>query len=474
MAPRFRLAIALGLILSAVASLAAPAAAQQRLDPGLARRVDSVFGRFTAPGSPGCALGVVRDGRLDYARGYGLASIELGVAITPATVFDIVSVSKQFTAMAFVLLAQDGKLALDDEIQKFLPEIPRFAKPIRIRHLLHHTSGLRDYIDLLGASGVQEEMVTGDREALEILARQRGTNFEPGAEFLYSNTGFFLLSVIVQRASGHSLREFAAERIFRPLGMLHTQFVDRHDLIVPGKAGSYAMGGGGFRLALANWEQTGDGAVNTTVEDLLLWDRNFYDPRVGGAAALRELQTPGVLNDGKPITYALGLVVDSYRGVRAVTHGGSWAGFRAQLSRYPDQKTSVMVLCNLAQSAPGMLAGRVADILLGGQLSAPPGRPPAALAAAPVTWDHSALASLAGTYRSDELLADWKISVEHDTAYVRVGPTAPEVMAPLASDSLRVAGFQVGVVRLNDRISGITLTSRGVRGLFLTRIDDAR
>jgi CubicO group peptidase (beta-lactamase class C family) len=317
-------------------------------------------------------------------------------------------------------------------------------------------------------------MVTGDRDALEILARQKGANFEPGVEYLYSNSGFFLLSVIVQRASGRSLREFAAERIFRPLGMVHTQFVDRHDMVVPGKAGSYAMGQGGFRLALANWEQTGDGAVNTTVEDLFQWDRNFYDPRVGGAGALRELLTPGVLNDGKPITYALGLTVDSYRGVRSVTHGGSWAGFRAQLSRYPDQKTSVIVLCNLAESAPGMLATRVTDILLGGKLGEAPSRAPVAPAPARFAVDAASLASLAGTYRSSELLADWTISVERDTAYVRVGPAAPEPMVPLAADSLRAAGFRIGVVRLNDRVAGITLTSRGVRGLFLSRVDPSR
>src|ERR1041385_6854545 len=202
--------------------------------PALAARVDSVFAAFTAPGSPGCALGVVQDGRLGYSGGYGLASIELGVPITSRTVFDIGSVSKQFTAMAVLLLAREGKLSLDDEIQKYLPEIPRYARPVTSRHLLHHTSGLRDYIDLLGWSGVQEESVTGDRDALAILARQRAANFEAGAEYLYSNSGFFLLSVIVRRASGKSLRAFAAERIFGPLGMRHSFYLDDHNEIVPG------------------------------------------------------------------------------------------------------------------------------------------------------------------------------------------------------------------------------------------------
>src|SRR5262245_20844180 len=281
----------------------------QALDPATAAQVDSVFARFTTPGSPGCALGVMRDGRLVYAKGYGLASIELNRPITPSTIFDLGSVSKQFTALAVVLLAQDGKLSLDDEIQKYLPEIPRYSRPVTIRHLLHHTSGLRDYIDLLGWSGVQEESVTGDRDALAILARQQAPNFEAGAEYLYSNTGFFLLSVIVRRASGRSLRAFAAERIFGPLGMRHSFYLDNHNEIVPDKAGSYSPRGSGFQLALANWEQTGDGGVQTSVEDLLQWERNFGSGAVGGELAIRTLEVPGVLNNGTAINYALGQVV---------------------------------------------------------------------------------------------------------------------------------------------------------------------
>jgi CubicO group peptidase (beta-lactamase class C family) len=435
--------------------------------------VDSVFGPFTAPGSPGCALGIVRSGGLVYARGYGLASIELGVPITSRTVFDIGSVSKQFTAMAVVLLAREGKLSLDDEIQNYLPEIPRYSRPVTIRHLLHHTSGLRDYIDLLVWSGLDEEAVTDDNDALGILARQRGANFEAGAEFRYSNTGFFLLSVLVRRVSGKSLRDFAAERIFGPLGMSHTQYLDRHDQIVPGKAASYARAAGGFRLALANWEQTGDGAVNTTVEDLLAWDGNFSSGRVGGDAALRELQTAGVLNDGKPITYALGLVVDRYRGARTVAHGGSWAGFRAQLTRFPDLGTSIIVLCNLAEAGPGALAARVADLVLGERLTGappatrpPPGRASPALLASP--------AELAGTWHSDELLADWRITVRGDSLFARAGLGRAARLRPVARDTFEVAGARLAVVRQGERATGLRMSSRGVHDLLLTRTTDGR
>ena len=451
---------------------AGPARAQNgdELDPSLVPRIDSVFRRFGAPGSPGCALGVMRGGKLAYAKGYGLASIELGVPITPATVFDIGSVSKQFTALAVVLLAQDGKLSLDDEIQKYLPEIPRYGRPVTLRHLLHHTSGIRDYIDLLSWSGVQEESVTGDREALEILTRQKDPNFVAGAEFLYSNSGFFLLSVMVRRASGQSLREFAAQRIFGPLGMTHTFYLDRHDEIVPGKAASYAPARpAGFRLALANWEQTGDGAVQTTVEDLLRWDGNFGSGAVGGAAAIRELESTGVLNDGKAIEYALGLNVDTYRGLRRVSHGGSWAGFRAQLTRFPEQRVAISTLCNVANAVPSSLATRVAEVVLGAAFTAPPPSqgpftplPGATLSARP-------LADYAGRYRSDELLADWIVFVASDSLHLRIGPTFEDTLRFGPGGAVSSVG-RVQFVEAEGKIVGITLNSRGARNFRLTKV----
>ena len=464
--PRLRSLLALTLfgLVTGVASAQEPAATD-------ARRIDSLFGRFSVPGSPGCALGVMREGRLVYARGYGLASIELGVPITPATVFDIGSVSKQFTALAIVLLAQDGKLSLDDEIQKYVPEVPRYAKPVTLRHLLHHTSGIRDYIDVLSWSGVQEESVTGDREALEALTRQKAPNFAAGAEFLYSNSGFFLLSVVVRRASGQSLRQFAAERIFAPLGMSHTFYLDRHDEIVPGKAGSYSpagQAGGQFRLALANWEQTGDGAVQTTVEDLLHWEGNFNTGAVGGTSALRELETTGVLNDGKPISYALGLVVDTYRGLRRVSHGGSWAGFRAQLTRFPEQHTAISVLCNLASAGPSQLAQRVADILLAGELKAPATNPFTPFTGQPGSPTRQ-LADYVGRYHSDELLADWVVRLAGDSLRVSIGPLVEETVA-LTPQGFRFAGAQLRFLETDGRVTGISLTSRGARDFLLTRI----
>jgi CubicO group peptidase (beta-lactamase class C family) len=353
---------------------ASPLAGQAGLSDDVTRRIDTVFARFERPGSPGCALGVYRDGRLVYARGYGSAHLELDVPITPATVFDLGSTSKQFTAMSILLLAKDGKLSLDDDVRRFLPELPSYARPITIRHLLHHTSGLRDYLTLMALAGESFDNVSTDEDALDLIVRQRALDFTPGSEWEYSNTGFFLLSLIVKRASGQSLREFAAARIFGPLRMTHTQFRDDHRSIIPNRAAAYDPpdSTGAYHIDVSNFEQTGDGAVHTTVEDLLLWDRNFYSGQVGGPEVLAEMVRPGTLNDGTALDYASGLMVGSYRGLRTVSHGGSWGGYRAELLRFPTETLSVACLCNVARSNPTGLARRVADVVLADRLAPAP------------------------------------------------------------------------------------------------------
>jgi CubicO group peptidase (beta-lactamase class C family) len=350
---------------------ARPVAGQAGLPGDLTRRIDTVFAPFERPGSPGCALGVYRDGRMVYARGYGSAHLELDVPITPATVFDLGSTSKQFTAMSILLLAKDGKLSLDDDVRRFLPELPSYGRPITIRHLLHHTSGLRDYLTLMALAGESFDNVSTDEDALDLIVRQRALDFTPGSQWEYSNTGFFLLSLIVKRAGGQSLREFAAARIFGPLAMTHTQFRDDHRSIIPHRAAAYDPpdSTGAYHIDVSNFEQTGDGAVHTTVEDLLLWDRNFYSGQVGGPEVLADMVRPGTLNDGTALDYASGLMVGSHRGLRTVSHGGSWGGYRAELLRFPTETLSVACLCNVGRSNPTGLARRVADVVLADRLA---------------------------------------------------------------------------------------------------------
>lgn len=407
-------------------------------------RIDSVFAKFDSSHSPGCALGIVRRGRTIYARGYGMADLENGTPISPRTVFDIGSTSKQFTAASIALLAADGRLSLDDDVRKLIPELPMYGKPITLRHLLQHTSGLRDYIGIMYLAGFRFADMTTDAEALDAITRQKALNFQPGSEHIYSNSGYFLASIIVERASGMSLGAFARKRIFEPLGMTSTVVRSRHAMLIPRRAIGYSPGdSNGFIIDMSNWEQTGDGAVHTTVEDLALWDENFYTPKVGGAQLLERLLATGKLDGGKALTYALGLFVDKYRGVRRVHHGGSWAGYRAELLRFPDQRVSVAVLCNLATASASDLARRVADVLVAEHLEPESPRPAdtvATGAAPPATRDAAAagaeLARYTGLYFDEATSAFRRVTIDSGHLVLNISGSALRLRA-LGGDRFR-------------------------------------
>lgn len=365
--------------------------------------VDAIFADLTKQGSPGCALGVYRDGKIAYAKGYGLADIEGGVPIAPQSVFDIGSTSKQFTASSILLLEKQHKLRLDDDIHTYIPELPDYGHKITILHLLNHTSGVRDYLSLFSLAGVNLDGVTTDDDGLAIIARQKALNFPPGSDFLYSNSGFFLLSVIVKRVSGKTLREFAVENIFQALGMTHTTYRDDHTMLIPNRALAYALGEkGSYKLRVSYFEQLGDGAVHTSVEDLQKWDENFYSAQLGGKDFLGEIQEQGKLSSGKTLEYAKGLVIGEHRGLHTVRHGGAWGGYRAELLRFPEQHFSVACLCNVGNANPERRANEVAEIYLGGIM-----KPKESVAAGSVpntpsgvSLSDEQLRPLVGTYRN--------------------------------------------------------------------------
>jgi CubicO group peptidase (beta-lactamase class C family) len=343
-----------------VTSSAHSAALQQ---PSFDVRVDRVFAQWDKPDSPGCALGIVKDGHLIYSRGYGIAVLEHDVPITPRSAFYIGSLSKQFTAMAVALLVQDGRLGLDDPIQKFVPELPAYEKPITIRNLLHHMSGLPEYMPLLMAAGWRPEAPFSNQDALQVVARQRTLAFEPGQRFAYSNTGYMLLAIIAERAARAGLDAFANTRIFAALNMTSTHFHADVSRLVKRRAYAYEPSpGGGLRLAPPVPARLGAGGIFTTVEDLVRWDQNFYDGRVGGDRLIKQITAPGTLNNGQPVEYAFGLEVREHAGRRVVEHGGSLAGYQAYFTRFPDQRLSVICLCNLSTIRAGDLAHAVADI----------------------------------------------------------------------------------------------------------------
>jgi len=361
-------------------------------------KIDAVFKDF-GPTTPGCAVGIYSAGEVLYAKGYGMANLDLNVPITPETLFDIGSTSKQFTAAAAVLLANEGKLSLSDDVRKYVPEVPDYGRVITIDHLLHHTSGLRDYDGLLNLAGHYEEDVTTDDDALDIIAAQKALNFETGTRWSYSNTGFFLISVIVKRVSGQTLADVAKARIFTPLGMEKTHFRNDHAAILKDRAVAYAPNPqGGFKIEMSNWDQLGDGAVNTNVLELAKWDGEFYDPKVGGAALINTLQLRGTLDDGKPTNYGRGLFLDTYRGLNRVQHGGAWAGYRAMLMRFPDQRLAIGLTCNVSNANTRGRAEAVADAVLEGAFQAGKAGTPTLK---PFVGPKLKAAALAGVYVSD-------------------------------------------------------------------------
>ena len=396
----FATAISLALLSS---SSSARAQGRSRPAESLAAHADSVFARFATSASPGCTAGVARDGTSILERAYGAANLEDRVPLQPGSILESGSVAKQFTAAAITLLALDGKLSLDDDVRRYLPEVPRFEAPITIRHLLNHTSGLRDQWGLLGIEGRGPgSQVHSAATTLDLVEHQRQLNFPPGSEYLYSNTGFTLLGVVVERVSGRSLADFTRERLFEPLGMTHTSWRDDFRRTVPGRATAYSGDARrGFRLDMPFTNIVGNGGLLTTVGDLLRWNENLDRPRVGGRAMAESLQVRGRLTDGRTISYALGLVVGSWNGVTEVSHSGSTAGYRTFLARYPDQHVSVAVLCNLASANATALAHQLVAPLL-------PARPVAVQSGATgVTVRQRTLERYAGTYvdpRTDQLL----------------------------------------------------------------------
>jgi CubicO group peptidase (beta-lactamase class C family) len=347
-------------------SLMLPVSARSEPDT-LVARTDQLFSPWNEPDSPGCAYGVMKRGELVYAKGVGSGDLEHDVPLTADSVFYIASTSKQFTAASIALLVLDGKIALKDDIRKFLPEIRDYESTITVEHLLFHTSGVRDYLELVTLAGWSGFDKLDNDMAIQLLARQKALNFTPGSRYLYSNSNYVMLAEIVKRASGMPMSKFAQERIFGPLGMSSTRFGDDAGEIVPNRVVSYGEASEGRKFQFVKTiEAYGDGNLLTTVRDLARWHENFYSGKVGGPALLELLRTRGVLNDGKTLDYGFGLTFGKHRGVAYEGHGGGFLGFRTDSLRFPEQQLSVVTLCNFAAANAGKLARQVAGLHLTG------------------------------------------------------------------------------------------------------------
>jgi CubicO group peptidase (beta-lactamase class C family) len=473
-----------GVVLAGIA-LVSCQARRQTLPPDVAKQVDKVFEKWNRPDSPGCALGIYKDGQIVYKRGYGMANLNDDVPITPATVFHVASMSKQFTAASILLLAQQGKLSLDDDVHKYIPELPDFGESITLRHLLHHTSGLRDQWSLLELAGwrYSQDLITDD-DVMSVLVRQQALNFKPGEKYMYSNSGFTLLAIIVKRVSGMSLREYTTKNIFEPLGMTHTHFRDDHEEVIKHDALGYEQDGKDkpFRMNLTNFDTAGATSLHTTVEDLQLWDENFYHPRVGGPALIQQMLERGKLNSGEQQDYASGLLIGTYKGLPTVDHGGADAGYRSDLIRFPEQHFSAAVLCNFANTNPSALVDQVADILLARDLKAPgpgPAKKPANAATVAMTAEQSVaafdptaaqLAAYPGSFVSQEIDPVYRISLQDGKLTLLRLKHKPDTLRPTMRD---VFVGEIGTVRFTrdakQHISGFILDADRIQNFQFTR-----
>lgn len=425
----------------------------QTLSPDLAAQVDKVFEKWNRTDSPGCALGVYKDGQVVYKHGYGMANLNDDVTITPETVFHVASMSKQFTAASILLLQQQGKLSIDDEVHKYIPELPDFGERITLRHLMHHTSGLRDQWALLGLAGwrYSQDLITDD-DVMSVLVRQKALNFKPGDKYMYSNTGFTLLAIVVKRVSGMSFREFTTKNIFDPLGMAHTHFRDDHEEVIKHDALGYEQNDKdkSYRMSLTNFDTAGATSLHTTVEDLQLWDENFYHPRVGGPAFIEQMLHRDKLNSGELQDYASGLAIGKYKGLPTVGHGGADAGYRSDITRFPDQHFGVSVLCNAAEADPGELVNQVADIFLAKEIKAAApavSKEPAktdAPTSAPMPLTAAQMEAIAGMYWNRDGDSFAKVQVKDGKLQMEFGRDEFHELKPFAPDHFHVADVPWG------------------------------
>lgn len=395
-------------ILFLIAILSIVALADEKTD-----QVDKLFDRWDTTISPGAALAIIHNGEMIYKRGYGMANLEQDIPISPETVFRIGSTSKQFTAACIAILASQSKISLDDDIRQYVPELPQYKKPITVRHLVHHTSGLRDYLELEYLAGKSEDDFFTPEDTVALLSRQKGLNFVPGDEHLYSNSGYFLLGVIISRVSGKSLNEFAREHIFKPLGMNSTHFHDDYTMIVKSRADGHVETKDGFKINNTTLNHVGDGGVFTTVEDLYLWDQAFYNDKLGKELMDLMHQT-GVLNSGEKLEYAFGLSVSDYKGLKLVAHRGSFVGFRAEMIRFPKEKFTVICLANLASINPSQLCRQIADIYLADKFTAIESPEKEAEEITPVALTKEELGYKIGMFIATKGLSVAEFSVEGD------------------------------------------------------------
>ena len=450
---------------------------------GQSARVDQIFEQWNREDSPGFAVGIFRDGRSLYTRGYGMANLEYDIPITSTSVFRTGSIGKQFTAMCIAILAESGELSLDDDIRKHLPGMYQYATPVTIRHLVHHTSGVRDYLVLQGLAGRVGDYFFTQQEALELLSRQRNLNFNPGQRYQYSNSNYILMAEVVARVSGLSLHDFAQRNIFTPLAMNDSHIHDDRNRVVRNRATGYAhLDEGGYRIDMTQLEIVGDGSVFTTVEDLAKWDQNYFENRLGKGTQelLDTVLTRGKLHNGEEIEYAFGQMIDTYKGLKRIRHTGSFKGFRASNTMFPEYRLAIVILANTSAWDSYQLQEQVADIYLADHIAG------ASVARETPQWQgvreqypaakpvaESDLLQYTGLYYSRELDVTANLEMESGELVLHLVRTS-DTLFPIEADKFRTTYTNDDAYEPMDRYLNFGRTTDGRISGFLMDADPIR
>ncbi|MCP4975865.1 MAG: beta-lactamase family protein [Maribacter sp.] len=430
-------------LLSTVDQLQAQSADPIMVTSSLEESIDEIFKDYDTITKPGAAIAVIKNGEIVFKKGYGSANMEYDIPVKPWTIFHVASVSKQFTIYSILLLANQGKLSLDDDIRKYIPEVPDFGKLITLRHLATHTSGMRDQWDLLSMAGWRNDDVITKEHILKLVAKQKALNFEPGAEYNYCNTGFTLLAEVVARVSGKSFYRFTKDNIFGPLQMTNSQFYDDHERIVRNRAYSYEPTNSGYKKSVLSFANVGATSLFTTVEDLSLWAHHLNRPSEQKRPIIDQMNTLAVLNNGKTFNGAYGQFVTPYKGIKQIQHGGADAGYRSYLGRFPDQDIAVSVLSNFANSNPAGLSLQVADLFLAPEMETPKtGKK--VKGPKSITLSSNELVAFENHFWNEQSALSRRIYVKNDTLRYNRGGTNETSLAAIAKNKfmmLNVSGL---------------------------------
>ncbi|WP_338792339.1 serine hydrolase [Bernardetia sp. MNP-M8] len=449
----------------------------------LETQIDSLFSEYSG-NTAGVAVAVVQDGKTIFQKGYGLANLEYNLPININTLFNIGSVSKQFTAFAIYLLQEEGKISLEDDVRKYIPELPQYDKIIKIKHLLAHTSGLRDQWALLTLAGWRLEDVITENQILKLVSKQKKLNFETGTQFMYSNTGYTLAAVIIERVSGKSFAQYCQENIFNPLKMTNTLFYDDYNKLIKNRAYSYEKVEGNFNKRTLSYTTVGATSLFTTVEDLAKWVSNFHNPLVGNAKLIKKFNEISYLDDNSPVIwahtpeqdlyYAKGQLSYEYKGLKVLSHGGHDAGFRAVLTRFPKKEFAVITLSNNEHYTTIEKSYPLAEIFLKDYLKETKKDTsktnPDNTEEKPYS---NQLNSYEGIYYNEELATQYQVKLK-DGQLVMTHPRLDDISLTETGknkfDGINSFAFELEFFEANDKIEGFYISNFGAKNMQFDKV----